>query len=65
MKPSIAHIGIAVTDVESALRFYRDILGVAVRGARAWACLCRALTRDFLPPNPRRLAKPIPAVASP
>ncbi len=32
MKPSIAHIGIAVTDVESALRFYRDILGVAVRG---------------------------------
>jgi methylmalonyl-CoA/ethylmalonyl-CoA epimerase len=32
MKPSIAHIGIAVADVESALVFYRDILGVAVRG---------------------------------
>jgi methylmalonyl-CoA/ethylmalonyl-CoA epimerase len=32
MKPSIAHIGIAVPDVESALAFYRDVLGVAVRG---------------------------------
>ena len=32
MKPSIAHLGIAVTDVESALAFYRDVLGVGVRG---------------------------------
>ncbi|MBA2292998.1 MAG: methylmalonyl-CoA epimerase [Gemmatimonadales bacterium] len=32
MKPSIAHIGIAVPDVESALAFYRDVLGVAARG---------------------------------
>ena len=32
MKPSIAHIGVAVEDVESALAFYRDVLGVAVRG---------------------------------
>ncbi|MEO5826091.1 MAG: methylmalonyl-CoA epimerase [Gemmatimonadales bacterium] len=32
MKPSIAHIGIAVLNVESALAFYRDVLGVTVRG---------------------------------
>ncbi len=32
MKPSIAHIGIAVTDVDSALAFYRDVLGMAARG---------------------------------
>lgn len=32
MKPTIAHIGIAVASVESALRFYRDVLGVPVRG---------------------------------
>ena len=31
MKPSIAHIGIAVTDVDAALAFYRDVLGVEVR----------------------------------
>lgn len=28
MKPSIAHIGIAVTDVDAALAFYRDVLGI-------------------------------------
>jgi methylmalonyl-CoA/ethylmalonyl-CoA epimerase len=32
MKPTIAHLGIAVESVESALRFYRDVLGVTVRG---------------------------------
>lgn len=32
MKPSIAHIGIAVNDVDSALAFYRDVLGVPARG---------------------------------
>jgi methylmalonyl-CoA/ethylmalonyl-CoA epimerase len=32
MKPSIAHIGVAVTDVESALQFYRDVLDVPIRG---------------------------------
>lgn len=32
MKPSIAHIGIAVTDVDAALAFYRDVLGVEARG---------------------------------
>ncbi len=32
MKPTIAHIGVAVESVESALRFYRDVLGVPVRG---------------------------------
>jgi methylmalonyl-CoA epimerase len=32
MHPTIAHIGIAVESVEAAARFYRDVLGVAVRG---------------------------------
>jgi methylmalonyl-CoA/ethylmalonyl-CoA epimerase len=32
MKPSIAHLGIAVPDLDSALAFYRDVLGVACRG---------------------------------
>jgi methylmalonyl-CoA/ethylmalonyl-CoA epimerase len=32
MKPSIAHIGVAVTSVESALQFYRDVLDVPIRG---------------------------------
>lgn len=32
MKPTIAHIGVAVADVEAAQRFYRDVLGVATRG---------------------------------
>ena len=27
-RPRIAHVGIAVPDLESALRFYRDVLGV-------------------------------------
>ncbi len=26
--PTIAHIGIAVTDLDEALRFYRDVLGI-------------------------------------
>ncbi|MBP6444956.1 MAG: methylmalonyl-CoA epimerase [Gemmatimonadales bacterium] len=32
MKPTIAHIGIAVPDVDAALRFYRDVLQVPTRG---------------------------------
>ncbi len=32
MKPSIAHIGVAVTNVEEALQFYRDVLDVPIRG---------------------------------
>ncbi len=32
MKPTIAHLGIAVESVEAALRFYRDVLGVPARG---------------------------------
>lgn len=32
MKPTIAHIGIAVPSVEAAQRFYRDVLDVATRG---------------------------------
>lgn len=30
MKPSIAHIGIAVPDIAAALPFYRDVLAVSV-----------------------------------
>jgi len=32
MKPTIAHIGVAVEDVDTALRFYRDVLQVPTRG---------------------------------
>lgn len=32
MKPTIAHIGVAVPDVGEALRFYRDVLQLPVRG---------------------------------
>jgi methylmalonyl-CoA/ethylmalonyl-CoA epimerase len=32
MKPTIAHIGIAVPSVEAAQRFYRDVLDVPARG---------------------------------
>jgi methylmalonyl-CoA/ethylmalonyl-CoA epimerase len=32
MTPTIAHIGIAVPNVETALRFYRDVLHVPTRG---------------------------------
>jgi methylmalonyl-CoA/ethylmalonyl-CoA epimerase len=32
MKPTIAHLGIAVTDLDAALPFYTDILGVSCRG---------------------------------
>lgn len=32
MKPSIAHIGVAVPDVEAAMQFYRDVLDVPIRG---------------------------------
>ncbi len=32
MKPTIAHLGIAVADLDAALPFYRDILGVPCRG---------------------------------
>ncbi len=32
MKPTIAHLGIAVPNVEDALAFYRDVLQVNARG---------------------------------
>lgn len=32
MKPTIAHLGIAVTDLDAAAAFYRDVLGVPSRG---------------------------------
>jgi len=32
MMPSIAHIGIAVPNVENAMAFYRDVLDIRVRG---------------------------------
>lgn len=32
MKPTIAHLGIAVTDLDAALAFYTNVLGVACRG---------------------------------
>lgn len=32
MKPTIAHIGIAVPSVDAAQRFYRDVLAVPSRG---------------------------------
>lgn len=32
MKPTIAHLGVAVTDLDAAVAFYRDVLGVPVRG---------------------------------
>lgn len=32
MKPSIAHVGVAVPDVEAAMQFYRDVLDVPTRG---------------------------------
>ena len=32
MKPTIAHLGIAVTDLDAALSFYTGVLGVPCRG---------------------------------
>ncbi len=32
MKPAIAHIGIAVPDIDHALAFYRDVLGLEPSG---------------------------------
>ncbi len=32
MKPTIAHLGIAVTDLDAAAAFYRDVLHVTSRG---------------------------------
>jgi methylmalonyl-CoA epimerase len=32
MNPTIAHLGIAVESVDTALRFYRDVLGLTPRG---------------------------------
>ena len=32
MKPTIAHLGIAVTDLDAALSFYTDVLGMSCRG---------------------------------
>jgi methylmalonyl-CoA epimerase len=31
MNPTIAHLGIAVESVDTALRFYRDVLGLSAR----------------------------------
>ena len=31
MNPTIAHLGIAVENIDAALRFYRDVLGMAPR----------------------------------
>ena len=30
-RPRIAHVGIAVPDIETALAFYRDVLGIVPR----------------------------------
>jgi methylmalonyl-CoA epimerase len=46
MHPAIAHVGIAVENVESAARFYREVLGVAVRGPEE-ADGARILHLDF------------------
>jgi len=32
MKPTIAHLGIAVADLDAAMSFYRDVLHVPIRG---------------------------------
>lgn len=32
MKPTIAHLGVAVTDLDAAVAFYRDVLQVPIRG---------------------------------
>jgi methylmalonyl-CoA/ethylmalonyl-CoA epimerase len=32
MSPTIAHVGIAVTDLDAALGFYRDVLHIPCRG---------------------------------
>src|SRR5262245_17295179 len=32
MKPTIAHIGLAVPDADAAATFYRDVLGITARG---------------------------------
>lgn len=32
MNPTIAHLGIAVADMDAAIAFYRDVLGVPARG---------------------------------
>ena len=32
MQPTIAHLGIAVTDLDAAAAFYRDVIGVPSRG---------------------------------
>lgn len=31
--PRVAHLGVAVTDLDDALTFYRDVLGLSPRGA--------------------------------
>jgi methylmalonyl-CoA/ethylmalonyl-CoA epimerase len=32
MNPSIAHLGVAVADLDAAMAFYRDVLAVPIRG---------------------------------
>ena len=34
-RPRIAHVGIAVADLEAALAFYRDVLGIVPASARS------------------------------
>lgn len=46
MRPAIAHVGIAVTDLAAAAAFYRDVLGVASRGPEE-ADGARILHLDF------------------
>ncbi|MGH7584096.1 MAG: methylmalonyl-CoA epimerase [Gemmatimonadales bacterium] len=46
MKPAIAHLGIAVADIDAAARFYRDVLRVACRGPEE-ADGARILHLDF------------------
>ena len=46
MKPTIAHLGIAVTDLDAAASFYRDVLHVPCRGPEE-ADGARILHLDF------------------
>jgi methylmalonyl-CoA epimerase len=46
MNATIAHLGLAVESIEAAARFYREVLGVAVRGPEL-ADGARILHLDF------------------
>jgi methylmalonyl-CoA/ethylmalonyl-CoA epimerase len=57
MNPSIAHVGIAVTNVPEALRFYRDVLGLTpgtpemADGATIVSLKLGAVDIELLEPN--------------